>query len=141
VDIGAASAKIAIDCGEVLIPSTIERLAVPPENILKGRNGGYVFYVDGDRHDLKGRCWYAGDVAIKANPKGHQKVSDDASTNKFSMGLQLLLAALTQFSYRPIWNIKIVASHHDASSLKTQITSALQGTHKVRLAQHDRELW
>ncbi|MBD2093535.1 hypothetical protein H6F67_27245 [Microcoleus sp. FACHB-1515] len=139
VDIGAASAKIDIDLGEVKIPSAIERLSTPPESILKGRNGGFVSYLDGSRHDLKGTCWYAGDVAIKANPKGHQRVSDDASANKIGMSLQLLLAALTQFSYRPIWNIKLVASHHDASTLKPQIAAALQGSHRVLLAQHDHE--
>lgn len=139
VDIGAANAKIDIDLGQAKLPSAIEWLATPPESILKGRNGGFVSYLDGARHDLKGTCWYAGDVAIKVNPKGHQRVSDDASANKIGMGLQLLLAALTQFSYRPIWNIKLVASHHDASNLKPQITAALQGSHLVKLAQYDRE--
>lgn len=135
-DIGAANVKLAIDCGEIKIPSAIEYLSTTPETVLVGRDGGHVLYIDGTREDLVGRRWYAGGVAVKANPKGHQKVSDDASQNKPALGLQLLLAALTQFTYRPIWNLKLVASIHDAGSLKTQLKQALEGSHHVLLGRN-----
>ena len=135
-DIGAANVKLVLDCGEIKIPSALEYLSSPPETILVGRDGGHVHYLEGSREDLIGRRWYAGGVAVKANPKGHHKVSDDASQNKPGLGLQLLLAALTQFTYRSIWNLKVVASIHDAGSLKLQLKQALEGTHHVVLGRH-----
>jgi len=139
IDIGAANTKVFMETMEVELPSALDCPTSIPEAPLEGAKGGFVHYLSGDRVDLIDRYWYGGDTAIKASPKGHTKVSDDATDNKISMGLQLFLASLNQSTHRDVYKVRVVLSHHDASEeIRERITNAFTGIHEVLLGRRSK---
>lgn len=127
VDIGNGALKLVSNQGETRIDSYVSYLS---ERASMAANSGYVEYQDGDRSDLVGKQWIGGINAYFHSIKDYYRVTDNPQ-GKAELGLQILLAGLSQLPYRSEWNLHLVCSVHDGKTLGKPIKTALEGAHQV----------
>jgi Actin like proteins N terminal domain len=128
LDVGNGGVKLYSGVGEILTESYLSF----PRDRYSSVVSGYVEYLSGDRPDLVGKHWIGGIGAYYADPVGIQRTGDSRD-GKVAQCLQLLLSALSQIPYRPEFNLTIAASIHDGKTFGSQVRSALQGFHRVKL--------
>ncbi|MFE4108555.1 ParM/StbA family protein [Almyronema epifaneia] len=128
-DIGNGALKLVTGSGETRLDSYICYLS---ERLSMGQTRGYVEYLQGDRNGLEGKQWIGGINAYYHDPRGAARVTDD-KTGKVSLGLQLLLSALSELPHRSEWTLSVTCSVHDGQTLGKALKSALEGTHQIML--------
>ena len=131
-DGGNGSIKLVIDNAEIRIPSYVQVLHGEIYDVPESKEGSLIEYLAGDRTDLIGQRWLAGQPAYQFNPQGYARVVDDRA-GKIKFGLQLFLGALGLLPHRPRWNLSVVASIQDAQALKVEFSNSLQGQHSIRV--------
>ncbi|MFE1746020.1 ParM/StbA family protein [Coleofasciculus sp. H7-2] len=131
-DGGNGSVKLVVDNAEVRIPSYVQPLHSEIYDIPESSEGSLIEYLAGDRTDLIGQRWLAGQPAYQLNPQAYLRTVDDRS-GKIKYGLQLLLGSLGTMSHRPRWNLSIIASIQDGQLLGTELSKSLQGQHSIRI--------
>lgn len=129
-DCGNGSVKLALDAYEVRCPSYILPIHGEIYDPPVSSEGGLVFYIDGDRPDLKGTRFFAGHPAYQQDPQAYFRVVDDPQ-GKIAYGLHLLLGAIATLSYESERTLNLVASVHLQKALGAQLQKALEGTHTV----------
>jgi hypothetical protein len=131
-DGGNGASKLNVDGAETLIPALIQPLHNDIYDVPESKHGALIEYVSGDRPDLIGKRWLAGESAYIYNPTGCLKVVDD-KLGKVNFGLQLLLAALGTLTHRQEWKLSLAASIQDARAFGTDLEQALVGRHTIRI--------
>ena len=129
LDIGNGALKLITGIGEYRLESYVCYLT---ERLSLGQTQGYVEYLEGDRTDLRGKQWIGGINAYYHSPRGLARVTDD-KTGKITLGLQLLLSALSLLPHRSAWALSITCSVHDGYTLGKGLKTALDGSHQVLL--------
>ncbi|MBD1889336.1 hypothetical protein [Coleofasciculus sp. FACHB-SPT9] len=131
-DGGNGSIKLIVDSAEVRIPSYVQPLHGEIYDVPESAEGSLIEYLSGDRTDLIGQRWLAGQSAYQVNPLGYSRTVDDRA-GKIKYGLQLFLGALGTMSQRARWNLSVVASLQDSQAFGSQLQKTLEGQHSIRI--------
>ncbi|HEY9879613.1 MAG TPA: ParM/StbA family protein [Leptolyngbyaceae cyanobacterium] len=129
LDIGNGALKLVAGIGEYRLDSYICYL---PEKLSLGISPGYVEYIEGTRNDLAGKQWTGGIEAYYTDMRGIERVTD-TKDGKVTLGLQLLLSALTLLPHRSELSLSVTCSVHDGRTLGAALKAALEGDHTVML--------
>ena len=129
-DIGNGHTKVVIGLENVKIPSYVFPLTGELQEVPET---GWIKYIDGDRADLTGQRWLAGDEAYIQSPTNLLRVTDDAR-GKPEYALHLLVGAISTLPFRSEWRLNVCTSAHHRETLGAAIKEALQGVHIVRFA-------
>ena len=97
---------------------------------------GYVEYVRGDRSDLIGCAWLAGEAAYEQSPSGYDAVNRD-TLGKLNKALQMLLGLLSYHAPHSL-DVELVCSIH-LIELADEVSARLNGSHTVRYNDSDTE--
>lgn len=130
LDVGNGHTKLAIGFEQIKIPSYVFPLTGELQEVPES---GWVEYVEGDRSDLIGQRWLAGEEAYMQSPTSLLRVTDDAK-GKPEYAFHLLSGAISTLSFRPEWHLNICTSAHHRETLGVAIREALQGRHILRFA-------
>ncbi len=132
-DGGNGHGKLVVGDAEIKLPSYF---AFVPSHfdseVVEGCEGAITAYLEGDRPDIIGRRWVAGEAAYIQFPTSFNRVADDA-LGKVKYGLQMLLAAIAQLPHRPYWDLRVIASIQDSQVFGADLVAALKGHHVVAL--------
>jgi Actin like proteins N terminal domain len=131
-DCGNGSVKLALESSETRIPSYVRPVYGDLDSSSEYYRDGLVEYLSGDRTDLIGSKWFAGEHAYLTAPGMQANVVDDKQ-GKLVYGLQLLLGAIAELPHRPYWQLALAGSIQDAESLRGELAQKLKGTHTVKL--------
>ncbi|NJM56328.1 MAG: hypothetical protein HC857_01115 [Synechococcales cyanobacterium RU_4_20] len=132
VDVGNGAVKLYSANGQNLIQSYVLYLGERATHC----NQGYVEYVSGARNDLAGKQWIGGLNAYYQSPTHIYRVTDDKD-GKVDLCLQLLLSAVSHWSYRPQFNLLVTVSVHDGKIFGKAMRAALEGHHRIRVQGKD----
>lgn len=129
VDVGNGALKLVTAHGEKRLDSYVFYLSTRES---MASDTGYVEYHGGSRSDLIGKQWLGGIHAYYHGLRGIYRVTDTPE-GKAELGLQLLLSSLSMFPFRSEWNLYLVASIHDGTTLGGPLKASLEGIHVVSL--------
>ena len=131
-DIGNGYIKFVSDDRRIRFPSYLENCYYRPVDVPPF---GFVEYLEGDIYShLDYKQWLSGYAAYDANPKNHLRVTDD-STAKVTQALKHLLAVLSHYPYKALFNLYLCASLHERGDLESDLIAAISGRHVVKFGQ------
>ncbi|NES64439.1 MAG: ParM/StbA family protein [Okeania sp. SIO2D1] len=92
----------------------------------------HIVYAGGSRSDLWGKQWLVGKEAYKFAPDTHISTADDKEA-KASYCLELLLGVAAHLVSSEKATLTVALSIHDKQAFKDEVTTKLEGTHRVTL--------